>query len=170
MARRTSQDSVDQHVARWSAELPWMDPLHEQVVARLMTVTKHLARAREQAFDDDDLGRGAFKVLLALRRLGPPYEAQPSQLAEQLGLTRGALSVRLSPLEDDGLITRRPDPQDRRKVHVRLTAAGMRAFDRHGQHEGADEAALLDVLSRADQKRLADLLRTLVLAIERPRV
>ena len=166
MARTKRQDSVDHHVARWAAELPWMDPLHEQVVARLMAITKHLARAREDAFADDDLGRASFKVLLALRRLGPPHEAQPSELAEQLGLSRGALSARLSPLEDDGLITRRPDPDDRRKVHVRLTAAGKRAFDKHGQHEGRDEAALIDHLSVADQRRLADLLRTLVLVIE----
>jgi hypothetical protein len=62
-----------------------MDPLHEQVVARLMLLTKHLARSREAAFADDDLGRASFKVLLALRRLGSPYTAQPSELADQLG-------------------------------------------------------------------------------------
>jgi DNA-binding MarR family transcriptional regulator len=144
-----------------------MDPLHEQVIARLMLLTKHLAKAREAAFADDEIGRASFKVLLALRRLGPPYTAQPSQLAEQLGLSRGALSARLSPLEEDGLIVRTTDPDDRRRVHVALTDAGRAAFDRHGQHEGRDEAALLDVLPRAEQKRLADLLRRLVLAIER---
>jgi DNA-binding MarR family transcriptional regulator len=165
---RPRQDSVDRHVALWQRELPWMDPLHEQVVARLMLLTKHLARAREAAFADDDLGRASFKVLLALRRLGPPYTARPSELAEQLGLSRGALSARLSPLEDDGLITRTTDPHDRRQVHVALTEAGSAAFDHHGQHEGRDEATLLDVLSAADQKRLADLLRRLVLAIEDP--
>ena len=163
---RTRNDSVDRHVAAWQRELPWMDPLHEQVVARLMLLTKHLARAREAAFADDEIGRASFKVLLALRRLGPPYTAQPSELAEQLGLSRGALSARLSPLEEDGLITRTTDPDDRRRVHVALTAAGRAAFDQHGQHEGRDEAALLGVLSRADEKRLADLLRRLVLAIE----
>ncbi len=53
-------------------------------------------------------------------------------------------------------------------MHVTLTAAGREAFDRHGQYEGRAEAALLDVLPRADQKRLADLLRTLVQGIETP--
>ena len=163
---RTRRDSVDRHVAQWQGELPWMDPVHEQVVARLMLITKHLARARETSLADDDLGRASFKVLLALRRLGPPYTAQPSELADHLGLSRGALSARLSPLEDDGLITRTTDALDRRQVHVTLTKAGSAAFDRHGQHEGEHEAALLDVLSRADQRRLADLLRTLVLGIE----
>ena len=165
---RTRQDSVDRHVALWQRELSWMNPLHEQVVARLMLLTKHLGRAREAAFADEELGRASFKVLLALRRLGPPYTAQPSDLAEQLGLSRGALSARLSPLEEDGLITRTTDPDDRRRVHVALTAAGREAFDRHGQHEGRDEAALLDVLSKADQRRLADLLRVLVHAVEEP--
>jgi DNA-binding MarR family transcriptional regulator len=163
---RTRQDSVDHHVALWSGELPWMDPLHEQIVARLMAVTKHLARTREEAFATGDLARPSFKVLLALRRLGDPYEAQPSALAGQLGLSRGALSARLSPLERDGLIARRTDPDDRRKVHVRLTGKGKMTFDRHGRHEGRHEAALLDQLSVADQRRLADLLRTLVLALE----
>jgi DNA-binding MarR family transcriptional regulator len=162
----TRQDSVDRHVSLWERELPWMDPLHEQVVARLRLLTKHLARSREAAFADDDLGRASFKVLLALRRLGSPYTAQPSELAAQLGLSRGALSARLSPLEEDGLIRRTTDPDDRRKVHVTLTRAGKRAFDRHGQHEGREEAALLDTLSVADQRRLSDLLRTLVLAVE----
>ena len=103
-------------------------------------------------------------MLLALRRLGPPYTAQPSELAEQLGLSRGALSARLSPLEEDGLITRTTDPDDRRRCTSR-SPRRREAFDRHGQHEGRDEAALLDVLSVADQRRLADLLRTLVLAV-----
>ena len=53
-------------------------------------------------------------------------------------------------------------------MHVTLTRAGKRAFDRHGRHEGRDEAALLDTLSIADQRRLSDLLRTLVLAVEGP--
>lgn len=163
---RTRRDSVDRHVAMWQGELPWMDPLHEQVVARLMLLNKHLARTRETALADDDLTRASFKVLLALRRLGPPYTAQPSELAEHLGLSRGALSARLSPLEGDGLITRTTDPRDRRQVHVTLTDAGSKAFDRHGQHEGKHEAELLDALSRADQERLADLLRRLVLAVE----
>jgi DNA-binding MarR family transcriptional regulator len=53
-------------------------------------------------------------------------------------------------------------------VHVRLTAEGRRAFDRHARHEGRAEATLLGSLSPADQRRLADLLRRLVLAIEAP--
>jgi len=161
-----AQDSVDRHVARWRGELDYLDPVHEAVVARLMIISRHLARARDTALTDAALPRPSFKILLALRRVGPPYTASPSDLADDLGLSRGALSARLGPLEADGLVTRTVDKDDRRRVHVRLTAAGRRAFDRHAKLEGKDEAALLSALSATDQRRLADLLRELVLAVE----
>jgi len=161
-----TEDSVDRHVARWRDELDYIDPVHEAVMARLMILSRHLTSAREAAHSSAGLPRPSFKILLTLRRLGPPYAASPSELAEALGLSRGALSVRLGPLEDAGLISRTVDRDDRRRVQVRLTAAGRRAFDRHAKHEGRDEAALLSVLSPADQRRLADLLRELVLGIE----
>jgi DNA-binding MarR family transcriptional regulator len=159
-------DSVDRHVARWRDELDYLDPVHEEVVARLMILSRHLARSRDDAHTAARLPRPSFKILLALRRLGPPYTASPSDLADHLGLSRGALSARLGPLEDGGLVTRTVDKEDRRRVHVRLTASGRRAFDRHARLEGRDEAALLGALSPSDQRRLADLLRELVLAVE----
>jgi DNA-binding MarR family transcriptional regulator len=161
-----AEDFVDRHVARWLDELDYLDPVHEEIVTRMMVLTRHLAGNRDSAHVGAGLPRPSFKILLALRRLGPPYTASPSDLADHLGLTRGALSARLGPLEDGGLITRTPDKGDRRRVHVRLTAKGRRAFDRHARLEGRDEAALLDTLSPADQRRLADLLRELVLAVD----
>jgi DNA-binding MarR family transcriptional regulator len=68
--------------------------------------------------------RWQFKILLALRRRGTPYTASPSELADWLGLTRGALSARLRPLEEDGLIGRTVEAADRRGVQVSLTPAG----------------------------------------------
>jgi DNA-binding MarR family transcriptional regulator len=159
-------DDTDRHVALWSPELSWLNPLHEEIVGRLTSVTKHLDRARAEAHRDSALSRASFRVLMGLRRLGAPYTAQPSQLAEYLGLSRGALSVRLGPLEDRGLIVRAVDSDDRRKVHVTLTRAGHRAFDRHGEREGRGEAAVFDTLSTTDQRQLADLLRFLTLAFE----
>lgn len=161
-----AQDSVDRHVAMWREELDYLDPVHEAVMARLMILSRHLVSARDVGHSDAGLPRSSFKILLTLRRLGPPYTASPSDLADYLGLTRGALSARLGPLEDEGLITRTADADDRRRVHVRLTAAGRRAFDRQAKHEALDEANVLAPLSPADQRRLADLLRELVLGIE----
>jgi DNA-binding MarR family transcriptional regulator len=105
-------------------------------------------------------------VLLALRRLGPPYTASPSELADAIGVTRGALSSRLRVLEEAGLITRTTDPSDRRRVHVQLTAAGTKAFERQVGSEQDRQSAVLAALSEDDRQTLADLLREVCVAIE----
>lgn len=84
-----------------------MDPVEEAIFARLAIPARHAAQAGRDTVDSDGLQHWQFKGLLMLRRLGPPYEKSPSQLADMAGLTRGALSARLGPLEDAGLITAR---------------------------------------------------------------
>jgi DNA-binding MarR family transcriptional regulator len=160
------RDSVDQHVALWSKELGWMDPVKEAIFARLAILARHAARARRDTLDSDGLKHWQFKVLLMLRRVGTPYSTSPSQLADMLGLTRGALSARLGPIEQAGLITRANDAADRRRVRVRLTAAGYDAFEQHASSEEQGEDALLCVLTAEEKQTLADLLRKLVVAIE----
>ncbi|MGW7823049.1 MarR family winged helix-turn-helix transcriptional regulator [Streptomyces puniciscabiei] len=160
------QDSVDRHVAVWARELDWLDPVKEAIIARLAILARHTAQARRDVLDDAGLKYGQYKVLLMLRRSGPPYEASPSQLADRLGLTRGALSARLGPVEEAGLITRTHESGDRRRVRVGLTEAGHAAFDAHAAAEDAGEGALLSALTETERRTLADLLRTLVLAVE----
>lgn len=160
------RDSVDRHVATWSAELDWLDPVKEAIFARLAILARHASQSRRASLDSDGLAHWQFKVLLTLRRLGPPYTASPSQLANLLGLTRGALSARLGPLEDAGLVTRTSDAGDRRRVHVALTGAGGAAFERQAGSEDLGEGRLLAALTRDEQRTLADLLRKLVVAAE----
>jgi DNA-binding MarR family transcriptional regulator len=116
--------------------------------------------------DSDGLKQWQYKVLLMLRRLGPPYETSPSHLAELLGLTRGALSARLVTIEEAGLIVRTHETGDRRRVRVRLTDAGYAVFEQHAVAEEEGEIALLAALTPAERRTLADLLRKLVLAVE----
>lgn len=159
-------DSVDLHVVTWSKELDHFDPVKEAIFARLAIVSRYAAQIRRDALDADGLAHWEFKILLTLRRLGRPYTASPSELADLLGLTRGALSARLGPMEDAGLITRTTDDDDRRRVHVRLTPAGSAAFERHLGMEDLGEGALLTTLTAEERRTLADLLRKLVVSVE----
>jgi len=160
------RDSVDRHVEVWSKELDWLDPVTEAIFARLSIIARHAAQARRNTLDADGLRYWQFKVLLQLRRTGPPYEASPSDLADSLGLTRGALSARLAPIEEAGFITRTHESADRRRVRVRLTEAGSAAFEQQASREERGEAALLAPLTAADRQTLADLLRKVVAEIE----
>ncbi|MCX4594190.1 MarR family transcriptional regulator [Streptomyces sp. NBC_01549] len=162
----SATDSVDRHVAVWAKELDWMDPVKEEIFVRLAILARRAAQARRDMLDSDGLQHWQFKVLLMLRRLGPPYAASPSQLADMLGLTRGALSARLGPLEGVGLIARTHHTADRRRVEVRLTDAGYAAFEQQAVSEDRGENALLSVLTPAEKRTLADLLRKLVVAAD----
>ena len=82
------RDSVDDHVDRWVRELPSLDPLREQVIARISKVARHVSVGRSTALAAGDLAVWQFKTLLMLRRVGKPYELSPSALADLLGLTR----------------------------------------------------------------------------------
>ncbi len=160
------RDWADEHAARWSQELAWLDPVQEAIFVRLDVVHRHAAQARRNALGDDRRRPWQFHVLLTLRGQGPPYSASPSHLADALGLTRGALSARLGPIEQACLITRTTDQADRRRVHVQLTEAGHAAFEQHGRAAEHGESSLLAALTADEKQVLAGLLRKLVLALE----
>jgi DNA-binding MarR family transcriptional regulator len=76
------------------------------------------------------------------------------------------MTNRVDRLEARGLVSRLPDPSDRRGVLVRLTRPGRFAVD--GALEGLldREQALLATLDKTEQRKLAGLLRTLVVPFE----
>jgi DNA-binding MarR family transcriptional regulator len=63
---------------------------------------------------------------VALNRLARGPAPRQLALAEAMGYDKTRLIALLDTLEADGLITRAPDPADRRARVVRLTAAGRR--------------------------------------------
>ncbi|MFI5907599.1 MarR family winged helix-turn-helix transcriptional regulator [Dactylosporangium sp. NPDC051541] len=160
------EDAADRHVGVWVKELEDLDPVGEAIFARLSILARHQDRRRREVLAAGGMLRWQFKVLLMLRRGGPPYTASPSELADHLGLTRGALSARLAAVEEAGWIVREPDAGDRRRVHVRLTEAGHAMLLAHLSQEGLGESVLLSPLSTRERQTLANLLRKMVLALE----
>ena len=116
-------------------------------------------------YRDQGLEPGWYDVLATLRRAGPPYRARPTEFAGALMLTSSGTTKRLDRLEQAGLITRGPDPEDRRATLITLTDAGLKLIDRATEAHLENERRLLGALTDADQRRLADLLRKLQLGL-----
>ncbi|MGZ4428320.1 MAG: MarR family winged helix-turn-helix transcriptional regulator [Nocardioidaceae bacterium] len=159
-------DEVDRLVEAWQHERADLDLRPMEVLSRVSRLSHHLDRARRQAFSEHDIESWEFDVLAALRRAGAPYELSPGRLLKETLVTSGTMTNRVDRLAARGLVERLPDPHDRRGVLVRLTEAGRRCVD--GALEGllAREQALLAGLNATDQKRLAALLKGLVLPFE----
>lgn len=164
----TMQDEVDRLVEAWQRERPDLDLAPMEVLSRLSRLGHHLDRARRQAFTEHGIESWEFDVLAALRRAGAPYELSPGRLLKETLVTSGTMTNRVDRLTARGLVERLPDPTDRRGVLVRLTDEGRRTVD--GALDGllARERALLTGLNPAEHRRLAGLLRSLVLPFETP--
>ncbi|QNE48537.1 MarR family transcriptional regulator [Glaciihabitans sp. INWT7] len=59
--------------------------------------------------------------------LGEIGEVTPKALAQELGLTTGAMTAMVDRLEASRLVLRRPNPDDRRSLYVRLSPTGQEA-------------------------------------------
>nr|WP_276612034.1 MarR family transcriptional regulator [Kineococcus vitellinus] len=107
-----------------------------------------------------------FDVLSALRRAGAPHELSPGQLVVQTLVTSGTMTNRVDRLAGRGMVERRPDPEDRRGVRVRLTAAGTAVVDAALADLVDAEHRMLGVLAREEQRALATLLRRVAAPFE----
>jgi DNA-binding MarR family transcriptional regulator len=131
------------------------------VLSRVSRLARHLDLAWRAAFARHGLEAFEFDVLAALRRAGPPYELSPGQLLTRTLVGSGTMMHRLDRLEQRGLVRRRPDPDDRRSVRVRLVARGRTKVDAAFADLLDRERALLAGLAPVERAVLAALLRTL---------
>jgi DNA-binding MarR family transcriptional regulator len=163
-----SSDEVDRIVEDWSRERKDLDFTPLQVLSRVGRLSKHLDRARRHAFAASGLEPWEFDVLAALRRAGAPYQLSPKALLQQTLVSSGTMTNRIDRLVERRLVERRTDPHDGRGVLVVMTRRGTEAVDDAISELLTGEAELLEGLSKADQERLAVLLRKLSLDFDDP--
>jgi DNA-binding MarR family transcriptional regulator len=161
-----AQDHVDRMLEIWKHELPDLDLATEGIVERIQKLQRYLDRAMNETLAEFKLDRGEWWLLGALRRSGPPYQKSPGSLAEDIGLSSGAMTNRLDRLEAAGLIRRLPDPDDRRALLVELTEAGWQAWQDSVGAQARKEALVASALDHDEKELLNALLRRLMLEFE----
>jgi MarR family transcriptional regulator, transcriptional regulator for hemolysin len=94
----------------------------------------HLARTAKlvsRAFDDAlAQAGGSVPIWLVLISLKSQQVRNQRELAEAVGIREATLTHHLNAMDEQGLITRRRDPANRRVHQVELTEAGEDAFQR----------------------------------------
>jgi MarR family transcriptional regulator, transcriptional regulator for hemolysin len=89
------------------------------------------ARSVSRAFDDAlAQAGGSVPVWLVLISLKSQQVRNQRELAEAVGIREATLTHHLNAMDEQGLITRRRDPANRRVHQVELTEAGEDAFQR----------------------------------------
>jgi DNA-binding MarR family transcriptional regulator len=156
-----ARDGVDDILDQWRRERPDLDPAPIGIIGRISRLAREIEQRLDAVYREHGLEPGWHDVLATLRRSGPPFRLRPTDLTTALMLTSSGTTKRLDRLERAGLVVRTADPRDRRAVAINLTEQGHAVIDRVTEAHLANERAILAALPDADQRRLADLLRSL---------
>jgi MarR family transcriptional regulator for hemolysin len=130
-------------------------PVTREIAFNIMDVARMLRTYADQRARQFGISRAQWAVLVRLDRT---EGLKQSELAEILDLQPISLTRLLDRLAGNGLIERRPDPNDRRANRLYLTPAA-RPLLKHLAALGEDMMAI--VLEGRDEKANARLLRDL---------
>jgi DNA-binding MarR family transcriptional regulator len=160
------RDGVDEILRQWARERPDLDTSSMAIVGRISRIERKVSPLLSSVFRKFGLEHWSFDVLATLRRSGYPYELTPTQLFSSLMLTSGAITHRSDELVKAGLVQRKPDPNDRRGVRVKLTDLGLAKINEAVTAHVENERRMLRHLSRRERSLLVSLLRRFLLGLE----
>lgn len=144
-------------------QFPDLDPSAAEAFLHLLRTGDESFRVVEGNLAEHHLTQGRFGVLMALwgrcraedKRDAP---LSPAELAAHTGVTRATITGLVDTLERDGLVTRTPDPEDRRMMAVGLTPRGEKLLQKVLPSHFQKLTSLLEPLSEAERKTLVRLL------------
>ena len=90
------------------------------LLTRVVRLNMLVTRVLDDLVEPHDISVPDYLVLALMRR----GRSSPVALCQVLGRTTGGMTLTLDRLAATGWVERRPDPRDRRRIIVELTAAG----------------------------------------------
>jgi DNA-binding MarR family transcriptional regulator len=162
-------DHVDRILSEWGKERPDLDVRAMGVIGRVKRAGAFFSKGMEETWAEFGLNTAAFDVLSTLLRVGPPYSLSPGDLMASTMVTSGTMTHRIDQLERAGLVRREQNRDDGRSVLIHLTDRGRGLIEKAVVAHVETQARLLQGLSPAERKTLAELLRKLLTGFESPR-
>lgn len=118
------------------------------------TLMMNLVRFKHQ-INDNRIDRMALMVLGTLSHCGP---SRLTAIAERTGFDPSTVSRQVADLEKAGLLTREPDPDDRRAVQLHASEDGLALMKRLGEGRRRRVERILSDWPAADVENLGRLL------------
>jgi DNA-binding MarR family transcriptional regulator len=155
-AKEETSSHIDDITAQWKHEYPDVD------LSKLLlpVYLQRLGRMIDQDFERYCLTQfkmraSDMRVLLALRRIGPPYAKRPTDLFRSLLVTSGAITKQVDRLEKKKLVKRLPDPSYSGGFLVQLTDRGRKIIDEvvEGLREGTVVVPVVWDVSEAEREQ-----------------
>ncbi len=143
------ENRSEQATAEWENQPSWL----------LTQTANHAHRLLADGFAAVQARGYHYRLLATLDRFGPASQAE---LGRRSGIHVSDMVATINELAERDLVERAPDPSDRRRNIISLTAAGKRQLRRLEKQLADCQDQLLAPLSPEDRQRLTDLLTTLL--------
>ena len=117
---------------RSANDIPVDDAKMRTFIADLYAAMSLLRLLRHEIASALSLSSAEYSVLLAVRYLERSSDMTLRAIADHLHVAAAYVTAEVARLEDKGLLTKKPDPLDRRAVAVELTAASRGLLSRLG--------------------------------------
>ncbi|ARF76003.1 MarR family transcriptional regulator [Kitasatospora albolonga] len=125
----------------------------------LTQVAVHAHRLAAEGFGGVGARGYHYRVLAALDEFGVASQAE---LGRRVSMDRSDVVATVNELAGGGYVERTPDPDDRRRNRVSLTAEGRRRLRRMDRVLDGVQGELLEPLSAEERRTLTDLLTRLL--------
>ncbi|HEX4206312.1 MAG TPA: MarR family transcriptional regulator [Ktedonobacteraceae bacterium] len=133
---------------------------HLLSLLRLLFLSERLTEARLcRAFKEVGYSAAHWRVLSQLVPADAPLSL--GALAERLGFVKSNVTQLIDRMEAEGLVSRLPDPSDRRAVLAQVTEEGLRRYRAGMQTLQVVEQELLEEFTQQERVQLLDLLERL---------
>ena len=151
-------------MAEFARRYPDLDPKSLDVYLHLLRVSSDMLADLDCLLQRHGLLQGRMYTLALLMRR-EDRTSTATELAAQVGVTKATMTTFIDGLERDGLVERVDDPADRRKISIRLTAAGQKKLDAVMPDYYRNITRVVGHLSEARRGQLASALRAIASAL-----
>jgi DNA-binding MarR family transcriptional regulator len=140
---------------------PDIDPRAVRLMENMFSVSRLIHHRGESGLNEVGMSLAQYRILMHLffaENMGERSELNPSEISERQGVSRNTISSLIRSLEDDGLITRSLDQQDRRKFNISLTDNGRSLVSQYARGHLSRVSQCFGGLTETEQETLSQLL------------
>jgi DNA-binding MarR family transcriptional regulator len=140
---------------------PEIDAQSMRLMEQMRLVAHSLAQIGETSVNEAGLSYAKYRLLMGLlfseEAEGRP-ELNPSEISERQGTSRNTISALIRDLEEEGLIARTLDPDDRRRFNICLTENGRSLVRDHASRHLHMISQCFSSLTAQEERQLGELL------------
>ena len=140
---------------------PEIDPRAVRLMDHIFSVSRLIHHRGESGLNEAGTSLAQYRILMHLffaENMSERGELNPSEISERQGVSRNTISSLIRSLEDEGLVARRLDEQDRRKFNISLTEQGRALVTQYAREHLARVDQCFHALTESEQETLSALL------------